>query len=134
MRDILLNYAAMYPDVGYIQGRENLPNLISFTSGRRVGPRYRTRHFHLFVCVAIVSIYGPDIISQKLPHDEILLYFSSLANHMDARVVLKKARGLLHHFVNREKIPCSLAGVVESSGMSQWDSHKKLQAYECVSR
>ncbi|CAJ0566015.1 unnamed protein product, partial [Mesorhabditis spiculigera] len=216
MRDILLNYAAMYPDVGYIQGMSDLlapllstlkdesevywcfvglmqqtlfsksseslmeqnleylrelikllvPEVFSYLwqlggdslqfmfvhrwillffkrefaesdalhIWEACWARYRTQYFHLFVCVAIVSIYGPDIISQKLPHDEILLYFSSLANHMDARVVLKKARGLLHHFVNREKIPCSLAGVVESSGMSQWDSHKKLQAYECVKR
>lgn len=52
--------------------------------------RYRTSYFHLFVCVAIVSIYGPDVIEQGLPHDEILLYFASLAMHMEAKVVLKK--------------------------------------------
>lgn len=51
---------------------------------------YRTKYFHLFVAVAIVSIYGPDVMTQGLPNDEILLYFSSLAMHMDASIVLKK--------------------------------------------
>ena len=54
--------------------------------------KYRTSFFHLFVCAAIVSIYGGDVIAQELPHDEILLYFASLAMHMDANVVLKKVR------------------------------------------
>ncbi|CAJ0949401.1 unnamed protein product, partial [Mesorhabditis belari] len=215
MRDILLNYAAMYPDVSYIQGMSDLlaPLLSTLRDESEVywcfvglmqqtlfvsnsneslmeqnleylrelikllvpetfsylwqlggdslqfmfvhrwillffkrefaesdalhiweacWARYRTQYFHLFVCVSIVSIYGPDVISQKLPYDEILLYFSSLAMHMDARVVLKKARGLLHQFVHREKIPCTLAGVVETSGFTQWDSHRQPQAYECV--
>jgi hypothetical protein len=52
--------------------------------------RYRTSYFHLFVALAIVSIYSPDVLAQGLPHDEILLYFSSLAMHMDASIVLKK--------------------------------------------
>lgn len=56
--------------------------------------RYRTNYFHLFVCAAIVSVYGEDVLTQRLPHDEILLYFSSLAMHMDQRVVLKKVRGI----------------------------------------
>lgn len=56
--------------------------------------RYRTSYFHLFVALSIISIYTPDIIAQGLPHDEILLYFSSLAMHMDANVVLKKVRYL----------------------------------------
>ncbi|KAI6188690.1 TBC1 domain family member 16 [Aphelenchoides besseyi] len=84
---------------------------------------YRTSHFHLFVAVAIVSIYGADVISQGLPHDEVLLYFSSLAMHMDASVVLKKARGLLYHFYRLKTIPCTLAGICEIDSTSeQWSS------------
>lgn len=60
--------------------------------------RYRTSHFHLFICVAIISVYGKDIITQKLPHDEMLLYFASLANHMDAKIVLKKVRNIYRFF------------------------------------
>ncbi|VDO60602.1 unnamed protein product [Heligmosomoides polygyrus] len=92
--------------------------------------QYRTCYFHLFVCCAIVSIYGDDVIAQQLPHDEILLYFSSLAMHMDGRLVLKKARGLLHDFSRREKIPCSLAGLCTAE-VEQWDSHRTKLQYEC---
>ena len=52
--------------------------------------RYQTDYFHLFVCVAIVAIYGDDVVEQRLPADEILLHFSSLAMHMNGRLVLRK--------------------------------------------
>ncbi|VDO32885.1 unnamed protein product [Onchocerca flexuosa] len=55
---------------------------------------YRTSHFHLFIAVAIISIYGRDVIEQCLPNDEILLYFSSLAMHLDVTLVLKKVKCL----------------------------------------
>jgi hypothetical protein len=51
---------------------------------------YRTRHFHLFISAAIVSVYGDDCVEQMLPHDEMLLYFTSLAMHMDAKQVMMK--------------------------------------------
>ncbi|TMS37035.1 hypothetical protein L596_004057 [Steinernema carpocapsae] len=95
--------------------------------------RYRTPFFHLFVCVAIVSIYGKDAMEQSLPHDEILFYFSSLANHMDARLVLKKARGLLYQFSRLEKVPCTLAGLCEyDTNTDQWRSHVPQQSFECT--
>ncbi|VDM36468.1 unnamed protein product [Toxocara canis] len=93
--------------------------------------RYRTTYFHLFVCIAIVSVYGGDVIEQRLPHDEILLYFSSLAMHMDASVVLKKARGLLYQFYRFERVPCTLAGLCELD-TEQWDSHVRHHVYECT--
>lgn len=52
--------------------------------------RYQTEYFHLFVCVAIVAIYGDDVVEQRLPADEILLHFSSLAMHMNGQLVLRK--------------------------------------------
>ena len=51
---------------------------------------YQTDYFHLFICVAIVSIYGDDVVDQGLPSDEILLHFSSLAMHMNGELVLRK--------------------------------------------
>lgn len=51
---------------------------------------YRSNYFHLFVCASIIATYGRDVIEQRLPSDEVLLYFSSLAMHMDADAVLKK--------------------------------------------
>lgn len=95
--------------------------------------QYRTTYFHLFVCTAIVSIYGPDIISQRLPHDEILLYFSSLAMHMDANIVLKKARGLLCNFYRLPRIPCTLGSLCEhDTSNEQWSSHIPQHIFECV--
>uniref|UniRef100_A0A915IGJ3 Rab-GAP TBC domain-containing protein n=1 Tax=Romanomermis culicivorax TaxID=13658 RepID=A0A915IGJ3_ROMCU len=82
---------------------------------------YQTSYFHLFVCLAIVSVYGEDVVQQKLPYDEILLYFSSLAMHMNVDVVLRKARGLLYRFERRDKIPCTLANVCQWQRTGMWD-------------
>nr|KAG5713742.1 hypothetical protein BaRGS_024369 [Batillaria attramentaria] len=51
---------------------------------------YQTDFFHLFICVAIVAIYGDDVVDQRLPADDILLHFSSLAMHMNGDIVLRK--------------------------------------------
>lgn len=39
---------------------------------------YLTDYFHLFLCLAIVSVYADDVIAQNLRSDEMLLHFSSL--------------------------------------------------------
>ncbi|XP_033757289.1 TBC1 domain family member 16-like isoform X1 [Pecten maximus] len=83
---------------------------------------YQTDYFHLFICVAIVSIYGDDVIDQGLPADEILLHFSSLAMHMNGDMVLRKARGLLHQYRKIPKIPCTLHGLCTLCGPGMWDS------------
>ncbi|XP_037770440.1 TBC1 domain family member 16 isoform X3 [Chelonia mydas] len=36
---------------------------------------YQTDYFHLFICVAIVVIYGDDVIEQQLATDQMLLHF-----------------------------------------------------------
>lgn len=51
---------------------------------------YLTDHFHLFLCVAIVSAYADDVIAQDLRTDEMLLHFSSLAMFMDGDLILRK--------------------------------------------
>lgn len=50
----------------------------------------QTDYFHLFICVAIVVIYGDDVIEQQLPTDQMLLHFSNLAMHMNGELVLRK--------------------------------------------
>lgn len=47
-------------------------------------------NFHLFICVAIVVIYGDDVIEQQLATDQMLLHFSNLAMHMNGELVLRK--------------------------------------------
>ncbi|RUS89710.1 hypothetical protein EGW08_002528 [Elysia chlorotica] len=93
--------------------------------------RYQTDYFHLFVCVAIVAIYGDDVVEQRLPADEILLHFSSLAMHMNGRLVLRKARGLLHEFRKRPKIPCTLYGLCSQVNAGMWDSGH-APTVECI--
>lgn len=53
---------------------------------------YQTDYFHLFVCLAIICVYGEDVLQENLPADEMLLHFSSLSMHMSGEVVLKKVR------------------------------------------
>ena len=57
---------------------------------------YQTDYFHLFVCVAIIAVYGEDVVQQDLPADEMLLHFSSLAMHMNGNVVLRKVSCMNH--------------------------------------
>ncbi|XP_041364865.1 TBC1 domain family member 16-like isoform X2 [Gigantopelta aegis] len=92
---------------------------------------YQTDYFHLFICVAIVAIYGEDIVEQGLAADEMLLHFSSLALHMNGDIVLRKARGLLHQFRKKRKIPCSLSGLCIHCGSGMWDSGHVPTVY-CV--
>lgn len=50
----------------------------------------QTDYFHLFICVAIVVIYGDDVIEQQLATDQMLLHFGNLAMHMNGELVLRK--------------------------------------------
>lgn len=55
---------------------------------------YQTDYFHLFICSAIISIYGDDVIAQSLRADEMMVHFSSLAMHMSGDLVLRKVNKL----------------------------------------
>jgi hypothetical protein len=76
----------------------------------------------LFACVAIVAIYGDDVVKQNMRSDETLFYFSTLAMHMNGNLVLRKARGLLHKFRLLPRIPCTLVGLCQLCSPGQWDS------------
>uniref|UniRef100_A0A0N4ZC61 Rab-GAP TBC domain-containing protein n=1 Tax=Parastrongyloides trichosuri TaxID=131310 RepID=A0A0N4ZC61_PARTI len=93
---------------------------------------YKTKYCHLFICIAISSIYASDIIKQGMNYDEILLFFSSLAHHMDATVVLQKARGLIYKVNRMETLPCSLFGLlIENDNHDQWNTHLPKRIYKC---
>jgi hypothetical protein len=52
---------------------------------------YLTDYFHLFVCLAIISVYADDVIAQNLRTDEMLLHFSSLGKpHINERIFSEK--------------------------------------------
>ncbi|ESN91098.1 hypothetical protein HELRODRAFT_116366 [Helobdella robusta] len=93
--------------------------------------RYLTDYFHIFIVVSVLSIYGQDVVDQDLPSDDLLLHFNSLSMHMNADMVLKKARGLLHEFCQLETIPCTLHGLCSSSSSSMWDNKYTVKV-QCV--
>ncbi|XP_022093550.1 TBC1 domain family member 16-like [Acanthaster planci] len=92
---------------------------------------YQTDYFHLFICLAIIAVYGEDVVHQKLPSDDMLLHFSNLAMQMNGDLVLKKARGLLHQFRLLPRIPCTLDGLCETCTPGMWDSGHTPEV-ECV--
>ncbi|XP_038064268.1 TBC1 domain family member 16-like [Patiria miniata] len=92
---------------------------------------YQTDYFHLFICLAIIAVYGEDIVYQKLPSDDMLLHFSNLAMQMNGDLVLKKARGLLHQFRLLPRIPCTLDKLCETCTPGMWDSGHTPEV-ECV--
>ncbi|OUC40666.1 TBC domain protein [Trichinella nativa] len=83
---------------------------------------YGTNYFHLFVALAIMTIYGENVISEKMTHDEVLLHFNSLSMQMDVHTILSKARGLLYQFRRKEIIPCTLADMCDTGLNTSWDS------------
>ncbi|NXQ46082.1 TBC16 protein, partial [Catharus fuscescens] len=93
---------------------------------------YQTDYFHLFICVAIVVIYGDDVIEQQLATDQMLLHFSNLAMHMNGELVLRKVnpRSLLYQFHLLPRIPCSLHDLCKLCGTGMWDSGF-IPAVEC---
>ncbi|XP_048222316.1 TBC1 domain family member 16 isoform X2 [Perognathus longimembris pacificus] len=92
---------------------------------------YQTDYFHLFICVAIVAIYGDDVVEQQLATDQMLLHFGNLAMHMNGELVLRKARSLLHQFRLLPQIPCSLHDLCKLCSTGMWDSGC-MPAVECA--
>ncbi|XP_048347220.1 TBC1 domain family member 16 isoform X3 [Sphaerodactylus townsendi] len=154
MRRILLNYAVYSPAIGYSQGMSDLvapilaevldesdtfwcfvglmQNTIFISSPRDEDmEKQLTDYFHLFICVAIVVIYGDDVIEQQLATDQMLLHFGNLAMHMNGELVLRKARSLLYQFRLLPRITCSLHDLCKLCGTGMWDSGY-IPAVECT--
>ncbi|KAG9343868.1 hypothetical protein JZ751_013252 [Albula glossodonta] len=89
-----------------------------------------TDYFHLFLCVAIIVLYGEDVTEQQLATDQMLLHFSNLSMHMNGELVLRKARSLLYQFRLLPRIPCSLHDLCKLCGPGMWDS-RYIPAVEC---
>ncbi|XP_068606366.1 TBC1 domain family member 16 [Brachionichthys hirsutus] len=91
---------------------------------------YQTDYFHLFLCVAIIVLYGDEVTEQQLATDQMLLHFSNLSMHMNGELVLRKARSLLYQFRLLPRIPCSLHDLCKLCGPGMWDS-RYIPAVEC---
>ncbi|XP_043795970.1 TBC1 domain family member 16 [Apis laboriosa] len=111
--------------------KREFPTEVALVMWEACWVNYLTDHFHLFLCLAIMCVYADDVIAQDLRTDEMLLHFSSLAMYMDGNLILRKARGLLHHFRRLDRLPCTLAGLCRQCGPGMWDStHDPV--IECV--
>ncbi|CAK8677223.1 unnamed protein product [Clavelina lepadiformis] len=88
---------------------------------------YQTNYFHLFVCVAIIALYGRDVVESKLACDEMLLHFSQLSMQMNGDLVLRKARGLLHT-LRLSAVPCTLSEMFYISD----SEHQDLPKIKCI--
>ncbi|XP_016839631.1 TBC1 domain family member 16 isoform X1 [Nasonia vitripennis] len=111
--------------------KREFPMDVALTMWEACWVNYLTDHFHLFLCLAIMCVYADDVVAQDLRTDEMLLHFSSLAMYMDGTVILRKARGLLHHFRLLDRLPCTLAGLCKQCGPGMWDSSHD-PVIECV--
>lgn len=112
--------------------KREFPEPIALAMWEACWANYITDYFHLFLCLAILSVYADDVVAQDLHTDEMLLHFSSLAMFMDGHLILRKARGLLHQFRQMPCIPCTLAGLCQMCGPGMWDS-SHAPVVECTS-
>merc|ERR1719494_363750 len=92
--------------------------------------RYQTDYFHIFVCTAIISLYGDTCITKKMGADDMLQYFTDMALKFDGSTVLIEARSLLYKFRQLNRVPCTLRGLLSGPGV--WDGGIAPEI-ECVS-
>ncbi|KAG9350438.1 hypothetical protein JZ751_026800 [Albula glossodonta] len=110
--------------------RREFPDTEALRMWETCWAHYQTDYFHLFLCVAVIMLYGDDVTGQQLAMDQMLLHFSNLSMHMNGDLVLRKARSLLYQFSHLPTIPCSLHDLCTQSGPGMWDSDC-VPAVEC---
>ena len=87
--------------------------------------KYETKSFHLFICIAIMAIYGQRAMDKPMNMDELMLLFlNTLPQNMPKDVVLTQARGYLHQFCKCPQVHCSLASIMPLRFWSQIGSPK----------
>ncbi|KAL5473150.1 hypothetical protein EMCRGX_G027598 [Ephydatia muelleri] len=75
--------------------------------------KYETKSFHLFICIAIMAIYGQRAMDKPMNMDELMLLFlNTLPQNMPRDMVLTQARGYLHQFTKCPEAHCSLAPIM----------------------
>lgn len=76
---------------------------------------YSTNSFHLFLCIAIMAIYGQKVLDEEMTLNELTVYFNGLANMMPVDIVLSQARGYLYQFSKCPEVPCVLRCIMPDS-------------------
>ena len=92
--------------------------------------RYQTDYFHIFICVAMLMLYGKKCLDKKMKIDQMLEYFMNMAMKFDGSAVLREARRLLYKFRTFQTIPCTLRGLLSGPGV--WDGGIAPEV-ECIS-
>ncbi|XP_061741243.1 TBC1 domain family member 16 isoform X2 [Nerophis ophidion] len=110
--------------------KREFPDMEALRMWEACWAHYQTDYFHLFLCIAIIVLYGQDVTEQQLATDQMLLHFSNLSMHMNGELVLRKARSLLYQFRLLPRIPCSLHDLCKLCGPGMWDS-RYIPAVEC---
>ena len=72
-----------------------------------------TNFFHLFICVAIMAMYGEKAIEKNMNIDELMVYFNTLSHQMPKDILLSQARGYLNKFCKSERVSCVLYEVMD---------------------
>ena len=67
-----------------------------------------TKFFHLFICIAIIAIYGERAMEKNMNIDELMVYFNTLSNQIPKDIVLCQARGYLNKFCQSNQVNCIL--------------------------
>ena len=73
---------------------------------------YETNSFHLFVCVAVMAIYGQRAVEKQMNINELMVFFNTLSLTMPRQLVLIQARGYLRQFCRSSTIHCTLASLM----------------------
>lgn len=89
--------------------------------------KYQTKSFHLFICIAIMAIYGQRAMEKPMNMDELMLLFlNTLPLNMPKDMVLVQARGYLHQFTKSSQVHCSLSSIMPTTFWSQPESPKRV--------
>lgn len=69
---------------------------------------YDTKRFHLFICIAVMAMYGQKAVEKQMNIDELMVYFNTLSLQIPRDVVLSQARGYLYKFCQSTSVNCAL--------------------------
>ena len=73
---------------------------------------FETTSFHLFVCVAVMAIYGQRAVEKQMNINELMVFFNTLSLTMPRELVLTQARGYLHQFCRGPTVHCTLTSLM----------------------